>query len=362
MVDRPRLKTVTVHRSGPQLVICPRALRRVYLDDPTGAIAALLELLREGKYPVDELRTALAERGFPVTVAELAGALSTLDELGVVEDAAAEDELDQATLDRHESNLRFYDLFARLDRTSAGMHRAVRDARVLLLGVGGLGSGILQSLVGLGVGEVSIVDFDVVETKNLARQFTYGLAAVGRRKVEAAAEWVAGYSGGTRVVPVHEQIADADRIRELGAGADIVVCAADTPGDIQLLVNEACFALGVPFVAGGLNYSTLSYWSVRPGVTPCRCCLELHRVAETAELPPVLRGAPFIERELVNRATGPVIQLLCGLMSMEVWRYLTGAEPPVAGARYHIIELADGMAANTAPWERHPDCPLCTVA
>jgi molybdopterin/thiamine biosynthesis adenylyltransferase len=334
----------------------------MYLDDPSGSVAALLGLLAEGGYRATELCAAMAGLGFTVTGPELAGVLSALDDLGVLEDVDGDAALDEPTRERHQSNLRFYDLFARLDRTSASMHLAAQRSRVLLLGVGGLGAGILQSLVGLGVGEVTIVDCDVVETKNLARQFVYGLAAVGRPKVEAARDWVAGYSGGTRVVPIQARIADAGAVRALGAGADIVVCAVDSPDDIHLMVNEACFELRVPFVAGGLNYSTLSYWSVDPGRTPCRQCLELHRADEAETLSLSVRLDPFIMPSVVNRATGPVVQLLCGLMSMEVMRYLTRTDPPIAGARYQLIELADHLATSSVAWHRHPRCPLCDAS
>src|SRR5439155_15081007 len=133
---------------------------------------------------------------------------------------------------------------------------------VLLLGAGGIGSGILQSLVGMGVGRVTLVDCDTVETKNLARQFAYGPATIGQRKVEAAKNWAAAYSGGTVVDAVHRRVDDATAIRELAVGHDLVITAIDSPDDIQLLVNEACVELGIPFVAGGLAYSTLVYWSL----------------------------------------------------------------------------------------------------
>jgi molybdopterin/thiamine biosynthesis adenylyltransferase len=361
MADRPRLKGVAVYRHGAQVVICPRALRRVYLDDPTGSVAALLQLLSAGSFRTSQLRGALADRGFAVADDEITAALVALDELEVLEDADGDAVLDQATRARHHSNLRFYDLFARLDRTSASVHLAVERARVLLLGAGGLGSGVLQSLVGLGVGEVTIVDCDVVETKNLARQFVYGMSALGRPKVEAARDWAAAYSSGTRVVPVYDRVTDASSIVALGAGADVVICAIDSPDNIQLLVNEACFTLGVPFVTAGLMYSTLAYWSVEPGRTPCRHCLELHRADDAETLPPVLRQDRFVQRTPVNRATGPAVQLMSGLLSMEVMRYLTRIERPVAGATYQVIELADRLATASVGWQRHPDCPLCAT-
>ena len=362
MQGRPRLKSVTVHSSEGQVILWPRALKRIYIEDTTGSIAAILKVLAAGEHRTSELRLAMAGHGFTVTDEEIAAVLSALDDLGALDEADGDDVLDEAVRERHQSNLRFYDLFTRLGRTSASFHRAAEKSRVLLLGAGGLGSGILQSLVGLGVGEVTIVDIDTVETKNLARQFVYGLDAVGRRKVTAARDWATSYSAGTRVLPVHRRVTDATSIVGLGTGADIVVCAIDSPDDIHLIVNEACFALGIPFVAGGLSYSTLSYWSVNPGRTPCRLCLERHRNDEAATLPPILRQAPVIEPRPVNRATGPIVQLLSGLMSMEVLRYLTRTDPPVAAGAYQVIELADQMETASAPWQRHPACPLCSSA
>jgi len=359
MATRPRLKSITVHRAGTQLVLWPRALRRVFLDDPTGAVAALLTVLAEGKHEVGQLPEALRERGHDVGAADIDAALGVLDDLCVLEDAGAEDRLDPDRLARHLSNLRYYDLFATRTRSSVDLLDAVARARILLLGVGGLGSAILQSLVGLGVGQITIVDDDTVETKNLARQFAYGLAAVGQPKVRAAAQWAAAYSGGTRITPVQGRVADPGAIGTLGAGCDIVVCAADTPSDIQLMVNEACFALGVPYVSGGLSYSSLSYWSVSPRHSSCWRCLDLHHRDEEPTLPAAMREPPLVESSPVNRATGPVVQLLSGFISMEVMRYVTGSDPPIAQGAYHVIELADGLEMTRSPWARHPDCPLC---
>jgi molybdopterin-synthase adenylyltransferase len=362
MHDRLRLKAITVQSSQGQLILWQRALKRIYLDDSSGSIAAILQILQLGEHGASGLRQAMAARGFTVTDEQISAVLLALDNLGLLEAADGDDALDDVTRERHQSNLRFYDLFSRLGRTSASFHTSAERSRVLLLGAGGLGSGILQSLVGLGVGEVTIVDIDTVETKNLARQFVYGLDSVGRPKVAAARDWARSYSPGTRVLPVQQRVTDAASVVGLGAGADAIVCAIDSPDDIHLIVNEACFALGIPFVAGGLSYSTLSYWSVDPGRTPCRLCLERHRGDEALELPPILRQAPLIEPGPVNRATGPVVQLICGLMSMEVMRYVTRTDPPVAAATYQVIELADQMETARAPWQRHPACPLCATA
>lgn len=359
----PRLKAIPYQLKDGSVALSRRAMERTHLEDADGSVAMLLQLLAEGRRTPAELATDLTHKGFPVSAPEIEAALSAFDQLGILEQSGGDDELPAEVRDRHQSNLRYYDIYADLSVTSADRQRDVSAARILLLGAGGAGSGILQSLVGLGVGHVTLVDIDVVETKNLARQFAYGLAAVGRRKVDAAKDWAEAYSGGTIVEAVHRRIEDADSIRELGAGADLVIGAIDSPDDVQLLINEACFELGVPFVSGGLFYSTFSYWSVDPGRSPCRLCLELGRDDQLV----TPEGSTFAAGQLikpgpVNRATGPVVQIMAGLMTMEAMRFLNRTDPPVALAAYQSIELADGMTVERHPWNRHPDCPLCERA
>jgi molybdopterin/thiamine biosynthesis adenylyltransferase len=167
------------------------------------------------------------------------------------------------------------------------------------------------------------------------------------------------YSPDTEVVAVCQRITDAASIVGLAGDADVVVHAIDTPDDIQLIVNEACFTLGVPMVLGGLQYSTLGYWSVQPGVSPCRRCLDLKHRDEEPTLPDAVRTDPIINMQKVNRATGPVVQLAGGFVSLEVMRYLVGTEPPVAAATYHVMELTGGMTTERTPWPYHPECELC---
>jgi hypothetical protein len=273
----------------------------------------------------------MGAQGYPVTEAEMTDAVHALDEVGVLLQAGADAALDPAARRRHASNLRFYDVFAGLDRAGADFHRAMTAADVLLLGAGGLGSGVLQSLVGLGAGRVRLVDFDTVEEGNLARQFAYRRADLGRPKVDAARDWAEAYSPGTTTVEaIRERVTDADSLRRLGAGASLIVCAIDSPDNVHLLVNEAAFDLGVPAVVGGLQYSTMFYWSVEPGVSPCRLCLALNRGDEEEGMPELAGRSVVLAAGRVNRATGPIAQLLAGFVTLEAGRFLTRTDPPVA--------------------------------
>ena len=121
---------------------------------------------------------------------------------------------------------------------------ALAAARVLVVGAGGLGAPVLTYLAGSGLGRITIVDHDVVDTSNLARQTLFASADVGRPKAECAAERVRG------VDPVVEVVALAERFRpEHVADHDVVVDAADSV-EVTRAVSDACAVAGVPFVWG----------------------------------------------------------------------------------------------------------------
>lgn len=121
---------------------------------------------------------------------------------------------------------------------------ALAAARVLVVGAGGLGAPVLTYLAGAGLGRITVVDHDVVDTSNLARQTLFTLADVGRPKAERAAAHVRA------VDPVVEVVALGERFRpDHVAGHDVVVDAADSV-EVTRAVSDACAAAGVPFVWG----------------------------------------------------------------------------------------------------------------
>ena len=133
---------------------------------------------------------------------------------------------------------------AALDGAGQPALDALATARVLVVGAGGLGAPVLTYLAGSGLGRITIVDHDVVDTSNLARQTLFSSADVGRAKAACAADRVRG------VDPVVEVVALAERFRpEHVADHDVVVDAADSV-EVTRAVSDACAAAGVPFVWG----------------------------------------------------------------------------------------------------------------
>lgn len=359
----PRLKSINVLADAGTLLLSRDPRSRVELEDRDGQTRALLVLLAEGTRTPPELRAALAERWPSVALSEIHDALDVLDRLGWLEDATADGHLTARQRKRHFSNLAFFDAFTTLERSREEIQRELLGARVVVLGAGGLGSSVVQNLAGLGVSQLTILDFDTIELPNFARQFVYTEADIGRPKADRMAAWLRRYDPCIDVRAVNARVTGPDDVRALLPGADLLISAIDDPPEVDLWVNEACVGEGVPFIRGGLAYTQGLYWSVDPGQSACRQCLEAHRAALVQDIDlPLLTWERVLRTERVNRGIGPVAQLLGAVVAMEALRYLTRIVPPVAAGTYQLVDFAGSCSTSVDPWPQDPDCEVCASA
>ncbi|HET8589325.1 MAG TPA: adenylyltransferase/sulfurtransferase MoeZ [Nakamurella sp.] len=128
--------------------------------------------------------------------------------------------------------------------------RRLKNARVLVVGAGGLGSPALLYLAAAGVGTLGILDFDTVDESNLQRQVIHGQSDLGRSKARSAAESVAEVNPLVRTV-LHEQQLSADNALEIFSGYDLILDGTDNFAT-RYLVNDACVLLGKPYVWGSI--------------------------------------------------------------------------------------------------------------
>ena len=131
----------------------------------------------------------------------------------------------------------------------AGQKR-LKNARVLCVGAGGLGSPALMYLAAAGVGTLGIVEFDTVDESNLQRQIIHGQSDIGRSKAESARESVLEINPHVNVL-VHDTRLDNDNVLEIFAGYDLIVDGTDNFAT-RYMVNDACVILGKPYVWGSI--------------------------------------------------------------------------------------------------------------
>lgn len=167
--------------------------------------------------------------------------------------------------------LRRYSRHLLLPEVGVAGQRKLRQSKVLLVGAGGLGAPSALYLAAAGVGEIGLVDFDVVDLSNLQRQVLYTTSDVGRPKLVAAKERIEALNPGTRVVP-YEQRLTSENALEVLRPYDVVVDGTDN-FPTRYLINDACVLLGKPNVYGSIYRfeGQVSVFDAKRG--PCYRCL-----------------------------------------------------------------------------------------
>ncbi|HUX72084.1 MAG TPA: ThiF family adenylyltransferase [Cellulomonadaceae bacterium] len=236
--------------------------------------------------------------------------------------------------------LRRYARHLLLPGVGAEGQRRLRNARVCVVGAGGLGSPVLLYLAAAGVGTIGIVDLDDVDESNLQRQVVHGWADVGRPKVDSARDAVLAVDAGIAVV-VHAGPLTADNVEGVLSGYDVVVDGTDN-FPTRYLVNDACVALGLPEVWGSVlrfDAQVSVFWGRPPvpGITG----------VQLRDLFP----EPPDEGEVPSCADAGVLGALCGqvgsVMATEVLKLLMGVGEPLLG-RVLVIDALAGRWTEVA--------------
>ncbi len=299
------------------------------VEEASPAQRALLELLSAGVDDVRDLVRRLERRGVERDSLPVAEIVEQLAEVGMLELPLSPACPQPA---RYSRQLLYFGDVAPLAHPEDAQVR-LRDARVVVLGCGGLGSWALCGLACAGVGTLVLVDDDRVDLSNLNRQLLYRAADVGRRKVEVAAEALAAFNPGLALHPLPRRVESAAGIAALVDGADLLIETADWPPyDLSRRVNEACTRAGVAHISAGQALPLLRLGPLYvPGVTACHACQE----AATREGYPLFDALEAFRRSRAMPAAatlGPASGLIGSVLSMEALHHLTGvAEPATLG-------------------------------
>ena len=220
----------------------------------------------------------------------------------------------------------------------------IRASRVLLIGAGGLGAPAALYLAAAGVGTIGLIDDDDVDVSNLQRQVIHATAAVGRPKVDSAAEAIRALNPDVEVV-AHRTRLTADNARDLLGGWDVLIDGTDN-FPTRYLVNDASVMLGLPLVHGavlGFN-GQVGVFDAQRG--PCYRCLH--------PTPPPAGSVP-------SCAEAGVLGVLPGIIgtmqAAEALKLIIGGGEPLLG-RLAMLD-AWGMHLREVPVAKNPACPVC---
>ncbi|MBV6273311.1 molybdopterin-synthase adenylyltransferase MoeB [Alcaligenaceae bacterium CGII-47] len=218
-------------------------------------------------------------------------------------------------------------------------------ARVLIVGVGGLGSPAAAYLAAAGVGHIVLVDDDVVELSNLQRQILHTSARIGQPKADSGRFALAQINPDIQIDALVERL-DTSRLTELASGVDLVLDCCDNFAT-RHAINRACVAARKPLVSGAaIKFSgQISVYDLRSDAAPCYHCLfpEANDVEE-------LRCA-------TTGVLGPLVGIVGSVQAAEAIKLLAGFGEPLVGRLLCVDALT--MQWNTIRFKRDPACPVC---
>jgi sulfur-carrier protein adenylyltransferase/sulfurtransferase len=229
------------------------------------------------------------------------------------------------------------------DVAMAGQKR-LKNAKVLCIGAGGLGSPALMYLAAAGVGTLGIVDFDTVDESNLQRQIIHGQSDIGRPKAESARDSVLEINP-LVTVNVHNVHLDSSNVFEIFAQYDLIIDGTDNFAT-RYLVNDAAVLLGKPYVWGSIyrfDGQASVFWAE---YGPCYRCLYPE--------PPPPGMVP-------SCAEGGVLGVLCASIGSiqvnEAIKLITGIGEPIVGS----LMVYDALEMNYRKIKvrKDPNCPVC---
>ncbi|MCK8519743.1 HesA/MoeB/ThiF family protein [Methanoculleus sp. 7T] len=213
------------------------------------------------------------------------------------------------------------------------------SARTVVAGAGGLGCPVALYLAAAGVGEIRLIDGDVVDRTNLNRQVLHGDRDVGRAKVESAAEKLRAQNPEITVIATYAAV-DEENAAALADGADLIIDATDN-FPVRYALNRAALRLGVPLIHGAVRGFDGQATTIIPGRTACLECTFPVAPPEEGVIP-------------VVGTTPGIIGLV---QANEAIKYITG----IGDLLTNRLLVWDGRAAAmaTLPLERQEDCRAC---
>ncbi|MDI3534248.1 MAG: hypothetical protein PWQ82_613 [Thermosediminibacterales bacterium] len=220
----------------------------------------------------------------------------------------------------------------------------LKNSRVLIIGAGGLGSPVAYYLTAAGIGNLGIVDSDVVDLSNLQRQILHRTSSLGVPKVESAVKRLKKINPDVKIETFNTRLS-RDNVMEIIQGFDIVVDAVDN-FSARYLSNDACVIQNKPLIEAGVLRFDGQVMTILPGKGPCYRCI--------FPSPPPANAVPTCQETGILGAVAGVIGVV---QATEVIKLILNKGNPLVGKL--LIFNGLNMEFITVKASRNPDCPVC---
>ncbi|MFC4087160.1 HesA/MoeB/ThiF family protein [Amycolatopsis samaneae] len=353
-------------RHGEDRVRIGGMVRGIAADivDPDGWVWTLLETL-DGSRTTDQVVADLVRLHPTRPRVDVLAAIEDLTRAGYLEDACQQAPAELSAVERERYG-RSAALFRWMDRsprrTSWDTQLMLQQARVVVVGIGGVGCTAAQTLVVSGVGHVHCVEPDTVELSNLNRQILFTEHDLGRPKAEVAVDRLREHNSDVHITGEQRAIGGPAALRDLAMGFDVLLLAADRPPEIRSWANQACAVTGTAWVHGGYHGPQVNCGLYLPGAGPCYDCARVAERERRAGLPP-RTFSPAAARVARAHAANAVSAGVAGqLAAHAVLCLLTGVPALRINCQFgfNLVTLQDSFALG--PEAPRADCPTCAGA
>ncbi len=220
----------------------------------------------------------------------------------------------------------------------------IANSKVLVIGAGGLGSPVALYLAAAGVGEIGIVDGDVVDLSNLQRQVIHTTADINVPKVLSAKAKMEAINPNVKVT-VYQKFLDASNILDIVKGYDFVIDGTDNFSS-KFLINDACVLANVPYSHGGILRFGGQTMTVKPHESACYACV--------FDSPPPANAIPTCSSAGI---LGAVAGMLGTIQAAEALKYIVGVGEPL----YNRLLTFDAKSMNfrNVNFKKNPKCRVC---
>ncbi|TYS83520.1 ThiF family adenylyltransferase [Rossellomorea aquimaris] len=321
------------------------------IEDDTGFFKEFIEKLN-GENSVLDIKAQLSSKYPEITEQFIEEVIQDLDKNFLITIDRPEEMVTEA---RHVSNLNFFENFSNIESNSKALLNRIRNIKVGIIGLGGLGSTLLTQLAGIGCSDIYVIEPDSVEEKNLNRQFLYKTKDIGRSKATVAKENIYSLNPDIKVsTKILEVTSTQDLINNLPNDIDLLICAADQPLlKIQLWCNQYCLIKNIPLITGGLGCTQGHFLTIIPEETPCLECF-YHNLIKDNHVKNTLKQLMNFNNK--NAALGNSINLIASSIMTEIIRMFSLKLPPISLGRRVFIDFINLSYNYEDSWVKEEAC------
>jgi molybdopterin/thiamine biosynthesis adenylyltransferase len=333
--------TETAPSTYTVIFTCSQKLMRLQVDALSQRLFVELQAPRTQEELLERLKDYFSQE-------DILSCFQSLQEHGIIAEYRPE-----VVPNRHRRQFAFIQEYIPAFQEALQAHTALTDATVVVFGVGGIGSWIVNGLHQLGIGEIRICDPDVVEETNLNRQLFYSSTDIGEAKVDVLARKLAD----AKIITYKRFVAPQTMLDDIVLGSDLLINCADSPSTdaTTAVLDSLSRKFNIPYLSsGGYNMHLGMVGSlVVPGKSACfDCFVAYQKEHEDIEKQHIIK--PLVQPGNL----GPIAGVVANLHVMEVFKYFTG----IGEVNYNKFAEIDCMDLSVS-WRTYTprvDCERCS--